>query len=184
MVDAIRDNHTGTTCEKYTVCSTTMVNLSGDSYVERLKLIPTDRQPDLIVVQMSTKDALWEEPIGSVSASFDAADFDDMTVAGAIETMIAYARETFDCPIAFYSGTRYDSEPYAQMADLLPAIQEKWDICVINLFNDAEMTAIIGTELYHAYMADATHPTRRGYIEWWTPVFEQKLTEFFSRTKQ
>ena len=27
------------------------------------------------------------------------------------------------------------------------------------------------------YMADSIHPTQAGYLEWWTPVFENKLKE-------
>ena len=36
------------------------------------------------------------------------------TVAGSIEFIIAYAKEKWNCPVAFYTGTRYDSEAYAK----------------------------------------------------------------------
>ncbi len=42
MVDAIRDNHPGTVCEKYAISATTLVNEKEDSYVGRMKLISKD----------------------------------------------------------------------------------------------------------------------------------------------
>ena len=96
MVDAIQDNHPGTVCEKYAISATTLVNGGEDSYVARLKRIPKDRTPDLIVVQLSTNDATTGKPFGEISDSMDLANFDDTTIAGAIETIIAYARDTFN----------------------------------------------------------------------------------------
>lgn len=29
-------------------------------------------------------------------------------------------------------------------------------------------------------MSDEVHPTRKGYIEWWTPVIEEELAEFLN----
>ena len=71
MVDAIEDNHPGTVCEKYAISATTLVNQSDDSYVARLKLIPKDRTPDLIVVQLSTNDATTNKPFGEIAEGFD-----------------------------------------------------------------------------------------------------------------
>ncbi len=43
--------------------------------------------------------------MGEVTDSTDPADFDDTTIAGAIETIISYVQETFGCPVVFYTGT-------------------------------------------------------------------------------
>ena len=64
------------------------------------------------------------------------------------------------------------------MVDLLLKIQEKWGIGVIDMFNNEEMTAVYGTDLYNTYMYDEVHPYRIGYTEWWTPVIEQGLIDF------
>lgn len=178
MVDAIQDNHPDTVCEKYAISATTLVNASEDSYVARLKRIPKDRKPDLIVVQLSTNDATTGKPFGEISDGTDLAAFDDTTIAGAIETIIVYARETFDCPVVFYTGTYYENESYPQMVKLLLDIQQKWGIGVIDMFDNAEMTALYGTEQYNAYMYDEIHPNRLGYVEWWTPVIEEGLIAF------
>ena len=181
MVDAIEDNHPGTVCEKYAISATTLVNQSDDSYVARLKLIPKDRTPDLIVVQLSTNDATTNKPFGEIAEGFEADSFDDTTIAGAIESIIAYARDTFDCPVVFYTGTYCEKENYPEMIQLLLDIQKKWDIGVIDMFDNEEMTAIYGSDQYELYMHDDVHPFRLGYVEWWTPVIEQGLVDFLAQ---
>lgn len=180
MVDAIQDLHPALVCEKYAISSTTLVNTGEDSYVGRLKRIPKSKTPDLIVVQLSTNDATTKKPFGEISESMDIADFDDSTIAGAMETIIAYARDTFNCPVAFYSGSYCEKENYAEMVQLMLEIQKKWDIGVIDLFNNPDMTAIYGSDLYNTYMFDEVHPTRAGYVEWWTPVMDAALVEYMA----
>ena len=180
MVDAIQDNHPGTVCEKYAISATTLVNEKEDSYVGRMKLISKDETPDLFVVQLSTNDATTGKPMGEVTDSTDPADFDDTTIAGAIETIISYVKETFGCPVVFYTGTYIEKEGYDEMVDLLLQIQEKWGIGVVDMYHNEEMTARYGTDLYNEYMHDEIHPFRKGYVEWWTPVIEEYLTEFLS----
>lgn len=181
MVDAIQDNHPGTVCEKYAISATTLVNEKEDSYVSRMKLISKDETPDLFVVQLSTNDATTGKPMGEVTDSTDPTDFDDTTIAGAIETIISYVQETFGCPVVFYTGTYAEKENYEEMVDLLLKIQEKWGIEVVDMFHNEEMTAVYGTELYNEYMHDEVHPFRKGYVEWWTPVIEEYLTEFLAK---
>nr|WP_295277831.1 SGNH/GDSL hydrolase family protein [uncultured Blautia sp.] len=183
MVDAIQDNHPGTVCEKYAISATTLVNEKEDSYVGRMKLISKDETPDLFVVQLSTNDATTGKPMGEVTDSTDPADFDDTTIAGAIETIISYVQETFGCPVVFYTGTYTEKENYDQMVDLLLQIQEKWGIGVVDMFHNEEMTAVYGTDLYNEYMHDEVHPFRKGYVEWWTPVIENYLIEYISNNK-
>ena len=183
MADAIQDNHPGTVCEKYAISATTLVNEKEDSYVSRMKLICKDETPDLFVVQLSTNDATTGKPMGEVTDSTDPADFDDTTIAGAIETIISYVQETFGCPVVFYTGTYAEKENYDQMVDLLLQIQEKWGIGVVDMFHNEEMTAVYGTDLYNEYMHDEVHPFRKGYVEWWTPVIEEYLTEYISNNK-
>ena len=59
-------------------------------------------------------------------------------------------------------------------------ISEKWDFNVIDLWNNEEMTSLYGTEAYNNYMHDEIHPNREGYVNWWTPVFEQRLKEILA----
>lgn len=171
----------GITAVKEAVSGTTLVDETvwgRQSYIARMKTIDTTIDADALVCQLSTNDATMKKPLGTVSDSFDMADFDTQTVAGAIEYVIAYSKETWDCPVIFYTGTKYDSEHYGQMVDLLLQIQKKWDIGVIDLWNNEEMNAV-SAEDYKLYMVNGIHPSKAGYRDWWTPVFEAYLIDFF-----
>ncbi len=181
MANAIEDGHVGNTSLNYSISGTTLVNNNELSYVAREKLIDPEQHFDLFIIQLSTNDATNNMPLGEIASSKDQAEFDDATIAGAMETVISYAQTTWDCPVMFYTGTWYDNDLYQQMTELLPALEDKWGIGVIDLWNNQEMKAVIGTEQYASYMADDIHPTYAGYTEWWTPVFEQSITEFLAK---
>ena len=76
----------------------------------------------------------------------------------------------------FYTNPKYDSENYQAMVDLLLEIQKKWNNEIIDMWNDVDFNNITD-EQKSLYMADSIHPTQAGYLEWWTPVFENKLKE-------
>ncbi len=152
------------------------------SYVRRMKNIDRNIKADCFVCQLSTNDASLKKDLGTVSDSFEKKDFDVLTVAGAIEYIIAYARETWNCPVMFYTGTRYKSNEYGKMVELLKQIQQKWNIEVLDLWNDEEMNQVDKKD-YAVYMANGIHPTKAGYREWWTPKFEEKLKEIFQKER-
>ena len=163
--------------------SGTMLVTQGDekgrSYIPRMLALDRDIQADCFVCQLSTNDATQRKVLGSVSDSFHREDFDTETVAGAIEYIIAYAKDTWNCPVVFYTNVRYDSEVYGKMVELLLKIQSKWGIGVIDLWNDEGLNNI-SEENRSLYMSDAIHPTQAGYLCWWTPKFESYLTEYLN----
>lgn len=164
-----------TTYQKEAVSGTTLVDAGVDSYISRLQKVDPNESFDLFVCQLSTNDATQEKPLGTVSAA-GAQDFDTSTVCGAIEYIITYARKTWNCPVIFYTNAYYENETYASMVAALQEIAEKHGISVIDLYTDQAFNDI--DEVQRAlYMADAIHPTRAGYLEWWTPVIEKKLIE-------
>lgn len=161
---------------KEAVSGTTLVDVKSNSYVSRMKTIDKSIQADAFVCQLSTNDATKEMPLGEINEGFDLEDFDACTVAGAIEYIIAYAKETWDCPVVFYTQAKYDSEHYGKMVDLLLEIQKKWDITVIDFWNDEEINNIT-EEQKELYLIDHIHPTKAGYKEWWLPAFQKTLCE-------
>lgn len=182
MADTIAENHENTTCLKYTISGTTLANSDASSYVARMKSdIDTELDMDVMIVQLSTNDAKQGKELGSVSDGKQMEEFDDTTIIGAMETIVSYTQETWGCPVIFYTGTKFESEEYAAMVEALHQLQDKWGIGVIDLWENEEMTAIIGTEAYDSYMADDTHPNEKGYKEWWAPEFESYLTEYFTQ---
>ena len=161
---------------KEAVSGTTLVDVKDNSYVSRMKTIDKNIKADAFVCQLSTNDATKEMPLGEISESYDINDFDTQTIAGAIEYIIAYAKTTWNCPVIFYTQAKYDSDHYAKMVNLLFEIQQKWDITVIDFWNDAEINNIT-EEQRKIYLIDHIHPTKAGYKEWWLPKFQETLYE-------
>lgn len=163
---------------KEAVSGTTLVDVKDNSYVSRMKTIDKNIKADAFVCQLSTNDATKEMPLGEISTSFDINDFDTQTIAGAIEYIIAYAKTTWNCPVVFYTQAKYDSDHYAKMVNLLLEIQQKWDITVIDFWNDAEINNITEDQR-KIYLIDNIHPTKVGYKEWWLPKIQETLYEVF-----
>lgn len=161
---------------KEAVSGTTLVDIKDNSYVSRMKTIDKNIKADAFVCQLSTNDATKEMPLGEINESYDINNFDTQTIAGAIEYIIAYAKTTWNCPVVFYTQAKYDSEHYAKMVDLLLEIQDKWDITVIDFWNDAEINNIT-EEQRKIYLIDHIHPTKAGYKDWWLPKFQETLYE-------
>lgn len=159
---------------KEAVSGTTLVDNGDSSYVARMKALDKNIKADAFVCQLSTNDATKKKPFGEISSSFDMNDFDTATVAGAIEYIIAYAKETYNCPVYFYTGTQYNSSQYQKMVDLLLQIADKWDIEVLDLWNDPDMNAVSKDD-YKLYMVNGIHPSKAGYKLWWTPKFQEFL---------
>ncbi len=166
----------GITAVKEAVSGTTLVDIKSNSYVSRMKKIDKNIKADAFVCQLSTNDATKGIPLGEISDSFSMNDFETQTVAGAIEYIIAYAKETWNCPIVFYTQAKYESDHYEKMVDLLLKIQKKWNITVIDLWNNDEINSITDEER-KIYLVDHIHPTKAGYKEWWLPEFQKCLYE-------
>lgn len=198
---------TGCISVKEAVSGTTLIDeplrglfSSGDSYVTRLKESEAfDRTADIdaFICQISTNDAKsanvskW----GSLTADdvTDIGAFDVKTTLGAMEFVVAYVEQTWDCPVFFYSGSyiaeegvRASKDPsgenYAKLVGYTYDLAEKWnevegvEVGVIDLFNDEAFNAVTDEE-YEVYMHDPVHPFKAGYKEWWTPYFDAYLSE-------
>ena len=171
----------GITAIKEAVNGTTLVDDEENSYVARLKTMDRTIRADAFVCQLSTNDASQKKPLGAISDSKDPAVFDTHTVAGAMEYIIAYAQEIWQCPVLFYTGTKYDNAEYEAMVDLLLRLQEKWNIGVIDLWHNEAMNNTPDAQK-KIYMNDDVHPTRCGYRDWWLPVIRQALIEATAET--
>lgn len=167
----------GAVMTKEAVSGTTLVDNGTDSYIARMKRIDRDMDVDIFVCQLSTNDATQKKPLGEISKD---GRYDTSTVAGAIEFIISFARDTWNCPVIFYTNPRYSSEAYGDMVELLNRIAEKWEISVIDMWNDPDFNSITD-EQRSLYLADPIHPTQAGYLEWWTPYMETALYEEIGR---
>ncbi len=185
MVDYVAKRN-GCQCIKEAVSGTTLMDNGETSYVQRLDayLASGDRAEhlDAFICQLSTNDIKYPESFGTVTDTDrrSVEDFDRTTTFGAVEYIIVKARETWDCPVVFYTNSDFHNENYETMLELLDQVAEKWDIEVIDLYRDETFNGI-SEEDKDLYMSDTTHPTKAGYRDWWTPKFEEKLSELASR---
>lgn len=179
MVDFFAKRY-GCTCIKEAVSGTTLNAKNTKSYVERLDAYLDSPEKaarlDGFICQLSTNDTRNADAFGQILPDFITASdaFDVNTTFGAIEYIVARARETWDCPVYFYTNPPYGNRAYETMTEGLWRIAEKWGITVIDLFGDEAFNAI-SDEQYRLYMADNIHPTKAGYRDWWLPKFAEAL---------
>ena len=161
---------------KETLSGTTMVDeaLKGPSFITRMKTIPADFRADAFICQLSTNDARQGWPMGDIAAGMDRDTFDTKTIVGAMEYIISYAMDIWHCPVYFYTGTKFVDPAYRLMVDILYRLQKKWGIRIIDLWNDIDL-ADMKDSTYDLYMFDPIHPTRAGYLLWWTPFIRDGL---------
>lgn len=180
----------GAICVKEAVSGTTLLGdiddpKNIDSYAKRLittQAFDKNAEVDAFVCQISTNDAAKSERAAQLGVitpddKRSLSDFDTSTTLGAVEYIICYVQQTWDCPIVFYSGTWYGGEAgyyYDRLVDEVKKLESKWGITVLDFYHDADMTAIAPQD-YANYMKDAVHPKQMGYLEWWTPKFEAHL---------
>ncbi len=160
---------------KEAVSGTTLVDNGKSSYVQRLVNNTDASVPyKLVVCQLSTNDATKKLPLGEIRG--EGGNYDTSTVTGAIEFIISYAKKTWNCPVVFYTGSRYDSAEYRAMVDRLLELKEVWDIGVLDLWTDDAFNAITDADRA-LYMNDPIHPTKAGYRDWWCPEMERQLLQ-------
>ena len=141
---------------KEAVSGTTLADINDQSYVSRLKKVDRAQQIDLFICQLSTNDPNAGAPLSETEE--------------AIRFIVEYVRDTFACPIVFYTGTYFASEKYAEMVELLKRLSREYGFAVLNLWDSQEMRAVSDGD-YKRYMRDPVHPTLEGYREWWLPKF-------------
>ncbi len=181
MADFLAARH-GAVCVKEAVSGTTLASPKGQgkSYVKRFERFlaggDCPEAVDAFICQLSTNDMKSPDRFGEITPEDirDKASFNVATTFGAMEYIIALAKETWDCPVVFYTNCRMDQPDYLTMVEGLDRLQAKWDLTVIDLFRDEAFNDIT-PEQYSLYMADEIHPTRAGYREWWLPRFEAAL---------
>lgn len=169
---------------KEAVDGTTLTDDANSSYIHRLQENVSLEEPiSLVVCQLSTNDASKEKPLGNIAAGTSMDEMDTHTITGAMEYIIAYAKENWDCPVVFYTNARYNSTAYAAMVSRVHELEEKWGIGVLDLWTSDSFNDI--TEEERAlYMYDTIHPMRAGYRDWWGPELETQLCAYLKNAEE
>ena len=134
---------------------------------------------DLFICQLSTNDASREMPLGEISDGNTLEEFDTSTITGAMEYIICYAYSTWNCPVVFFTGSYYESEAYTDMVHRLLELRKKWNIGVLDLWDDDDFNNLTEEER-SLYMDDNIHPTKAGYRDWWGPELERQLCDYLT----
>jgi lysophospholipase L1-like esterase len=170
------------------VTGTTLMDKNENSYVHRVEFgskFDKNADVDLFICQLSTNDTGGGTvdmlnlgdivgPTGNLNA------YDKTTITGAMEYIITYAQQTWNCPVLFYSCSRRNDERYGKMVDRLNELAAIWDIGVLDLWNDADFNNLTKAQR-KLWLKDETHPTKAGYLEWWTPAVERFLYAYAGR---
>lgn len=163
----------GYNVRKEAVSGTTLVDKDGSSYISRMKTLPTETAVNRLIVQLSTNDVTQNIEFGALSSSVNKEDFNTLTVIGAIEYIIAYAKETWNCEVVFYTNPRYNNNRYNALVNELYKVQEKWGIGILDFYNYADMEALDSVTL-SSLMADDIHPNVAGY-QWMGEIFSEYI---------
>lgn len=182
----ITANLTGNSYCKEAVSGTTLAYraneaVGSESYVTRMDNFDFTKNPDVLVVQLSTNDFSQNVPLGTVSISTSPEAFDKTTVTGAIEYIIAKVHEVspdtkvvlYTCPLTPGWGKYTEYGWYIQTT--VAELSVKWGnmLQILDLYN-AQYTKIT------AYMqSDGLHPTKMGYVQLFVPNFISLLTDVF-----
>ena len=166
-------------CVKEAISGTTLTD-GDNSYIRRLKKVEKGQVWDFLICQLSTNDAYLKKNFGSLSESYNLNDFDQNTIYGAIEYIIAYGEKILGTKVLFYTSPYYENDHYRAMVDALKVVQKKWKIGVIDLYSDKGFNNLPDVTRT-LYMGDPIHPTKAGYLLWITPVIEKYLYEYANR---
>ncbi|TPR19172.1 SGNH/GDSL hydrolase family protein [Apilactobacillus timberlakei] len=178
FVDFLNIEH-GVNTIKEAVSGTTLAGEETSSYVSRMKNnLNTNENIDLFACQLSTNDQRKKKPIGKISDSYNLEDFDINTTIGAIEYIIEYVQNNWDCPTVFYTCLRKPDPGYELLREKLFELQKKWHFAIIDVWNNNEIKKMNHNNPY--FMADDVHPTCAGYRYGWTPIFVKNLDQMFA----
>lgn len=164
---------TGCLSVKEAVSGTTLADIGETSYISRLKNMTTEKA-DCFVCQLSTNDARKEIPLGKPLFTNNKESLDCKTVCGAIEYIILYAKEKWNCPIVFYTNPKYSNDHYEKMVFALRKIAKYYGVSLIDLYDNDKVNNLTQDQRKR-YMADPIHPYLSGYQELWLPIFKKHL---------
>ena len=166
---------------KSAVSGTTLTDIGledDNNYIYRLENdFSKNLKPEHLIVQLSTNDINKLRKVGEISDSKDKDSFNKASVIGAIEYIVAYAKETWNCDVSFYTNPKYNNSLYEYVIDSLYQVKDKWGIGIVDFYNYVDMEPLDDKTL-SSYMADSIHPNADGY-RWMKDVFANYLKTIY-----
>jgi lysophospholipase L1-like esterase len=153
---------------KEAVDGTTLSNINENSYGNRLKKINTTQKFDAVVVQLSTNDAHHQ-------------NLPKDSIQNGIVDIVTYVRQTWKCPIVFYTNPYFENANYKEMVANLLNLSTEHQFAVIDFYNNEAWNNLSAYEK-GLRMYDPIHPTLKGYMDM-TEEFSIALQKIFKEAK-
>ena len=127
---------------------------------------------DYVILHGGVNDAMDSAPVGTISDSYEVADFKTNTFAGALEELFYTAKQQFggDTKLGFIinfqtprSGWGGKTRNMSEYFDLAVQICEKWDIPYLDLYHDEEFNDSVMKVKTKTNLQDYLHPNTAGY---------------------
>ncbi|MCG3399155.1 SGNH/GDSL hydrolase family protein [Staphylococcus massiliensis] len=163
-----------------TTLSGNVASRYGKSYVMRLRDDFKDvKHLDAFVCQLSTNDGRFDRHLGEIIESKHIQDFDVETTIGAIEYIIAYIYNRWDCKLVFCTCLRQSDPYYEYLIETLYRLSDKWGFDIIDIKHHKRANKMAKKD--KTMMADDAHPTFKGYRYIYTPIFVKYLLKYFDQ---
>ena len=160
---------TGMTCTNKGVSGASISTSRGENVVYNHYSTVRNNSYDFIIMHGGVNDAWDSVSVGSMTSSYDPADFDVTTYAGGLENLFYYVTTehpnaklgyifNFATP-SFNTGRISNMTEYYTVAK---QICEKWNIPYLNMYEDSNLTAALKTNTTE-HLSDLLHPDTSGY---------------------
>ena len=181
-LSGLKDKYTATG-EKISYAHKTYVELADEAIAEHGR-----EKADVFFLQLSTNDVgqyvdpthTQHIPFGKVTENSvrSSEAFDRNTSYGAMEYIIAKAKETWQCEVVMFiagQGTGNTTAGYQEMRNaVIDEIVPKWQIDVLDFWGDDAVTNGMQSNTGR-YLFDTVHPTLKGYEAFYFPRFRAYL---------
>lgn len=159
---------------EHSYLSSTMQNSAVKRIRSSLALVS---HADCLVIEVSPIDAQLTH--GDISDSQDRFTFKLKTTIGALEYLIAYAKELWNPTIILFT-LPYCSDPsYEQLITKVHQVSDKWNVHLIDMYHDRELENPDPVKR-SLYMTDMNHPTKAGLLNWIVPYMQNQLVHIVS----
>lgn len=165
-------------------------NCRGDNTILKQLKSKQGASYDIVVLHGGVNDAWDSAPVGSLTNSYDPADFNMSTFAGGLETTLQFAKAAFpDALICYIINFRLPLATIGRLSNMNTYVKvtqkacQKWGIAYLDLYNNEELNNAMEVGTSTKYLPDHIHPNTDGYNLLY-PVIEEWLIHLVSAQQE
>lgn len=158
---------------KEAVPGSLLTGTDKDGYIQRLEAMDQSITPDIFVIEIGQNDIAQGVDVGEYKEADSRDDLDTSTMTGALQYMVSYVKDTYQCEILLMSSIQYDNKAADDLEHKI------WDVANNEKVKVVDLWYQLSTEIdnFASYMLDETHPNALGYEEYYNPFIESKIKE-------